>query len=209
MPRPPTLKIHEIFSSLQGEGLRQGEPTLFIRLSGCNLRCGFCDTKEAWEGGRDMTIPEILEEARKAHAEWPAGWVCLTGGEPLLQDLGELTAGLKAEGRQLQVETNGTLFQDLPIDWWTVSPKPPDYLIHSHLIDRAREVKLVITESVSYAHLISIRKQAPASIPLLVQPESNRTDLFKKACDYLNTASLEHHKNIRLSIQMHKIFGIK
>ena len=84
MPQPPTLKIVEIFPSIQGEGLRQGEPTVFIRLSGCNLKCSFCDTKYAWKGGREFTAGEILDEVRKIRRRFPASWVSLTGGEPLL-----------------------------------------------------------------------------------------------------------------------------
>ena len=62
MPQQPTLKIVEIFPSLQGEGLRQGEPTIFVRLAGCNLRCSFCDTKRAWGRGRARSVPDIMAE---------------------------------------------------------------------------------------------------------------------------------------------------
>ncbi|MFQ6108662.1 MAG: radical SAM protein, partial [Candidatus Aminicenantales bacterium] len=94
MPQPPTLKIAEIFSSIQGEGLRQGEATLFVRLSGCNLHCSFCDTKYAWEGGEDITCDEVIRRIIKMSKRFPTRWVCLTGGEPLLQDVAELVRKL-------------------------------------------------------------------------------------------------------------------
>ena len=77
MPQPPTLKIKEIFASIQGEGLRCGEPTFFIRLAGCNLRCPWCDTKYAWRGGKIYTVDEILHQIEQLHLKWPINWVCL------------------------------------------------------------------------------------------------------------------------------------
>ena len=99
MHRPPILKIHEIFASLQGEGLRQGEPTLFVRLTGCNLRCAFCDTRHAWDGGEDLTVDQIAGRVLRLRRDFPSDWVCLTGGEPLLQDVGELLQALTRASR--------------------------------------------------------------------------------------------------------------
>ena len=65
MPQPHILKITEIFPSIQGEGLRQGEPTIFIRFSGCNLKCDFCDTQYAWLDGKEYSTAHILEKVEK------------------------------------------------------------------------------------------------------------------------------------------------
>ena len=97
MPQPPILKVSEIFASIQGEGLRQGEPTIFVRLTGCNLRCDFCDTKYSWEGGDDISVQQVIEQVKHRHKEFPADWVCITGGEPLLQDIRELAQKIKRE----------------------------------------------------------------------------------------------------------------
>jgi len=79
--RQPTLRITEIFFSLQGETSRVGLPTVFIRLTGCPLRCGYCDTSYAFQDGETMAIPAILEKT----AQYNAHYVTVTGGEPLAQ----------------------------------------------------------------------------------------------------------------------------
>lgn len=209
MPPQPTLKINEIFASIQGEGLRQGEPTIFIRLTGCNLRCPFCDTRAAWETGREMPIPDILDSVEQARRAMPAGWICLTGGEPLKQELKGLVLHLKSRGFRIQAETNGTLFQDLPVDWWTVSPKPPRYACQEELRHRVREVKLVVTSEVTENTLSTLRKGFSAHIPLLLQPESNLPEFQQKALDMLRFGACAGLPNLRLSLQLHKILNVK
>ena len=207
MPQPPILKVSEIFASVQGEGLRQGEPTLFIRLTGCNLRCDFCDTKYAWEGGDDISVLQIMEQVRQQHKEFPADWVCITGGEPLLQDIRELAQKLKGEDLKIQIETNGTRFQKLPVDWYTVSPKPDNYFVHPELIRIAREVKLVVTEQLDFDVVRKIRQKFPPVTPILLQPESNKGKSMQKGLNLLKNAAKDSLKNLRLSLQLHKIYG--
>lgn len=102
------LKINEIFKSVQGESTLIGQPTIFIRLQGCNLRCPWCDTKYSWPGdkGKMMTVFDIMKECEEVGF---TGFVCITGGEPLLQREGvrELTDALCTEGQIISVETNG------------------------------------------------------------------------------------------------------
>ncbi len=158
MRRPPTLKTIEIFASVQGEGLRQGEPTLFVRAAGCNLRCSFCDTKTAWKGGWLLTVEDIIVRLRRLRRSYPAEWVCLTGGEPLLQDVKALVAALKKEGWKVQVETNGTIPCRLAVDWLTVSPKPPSYPLRREYRNRAREVKLVVSRELTFEVIRRLRE---------------------------------------------------
>ena len=209
MPRPHTLKISEIFSSIQGEGLRQGEPTLFIRLAGCNLRCDFCDTKYAWDQGRDMLIKDILARARKERLRFPAEWVCLTGGEPLLQNISFLIQELKKDGYKIQVETNAVFDQILPVDWYTISPKPETYFFHPSYPSKAREIKLVVTKGLNLEIVRDLRKKFPEKIPILLQPQSNRVWSMKQGLKIIKEAASGDLKNIRLSVQLHKIFGLK
>jgi len=102
--RPASMRVTEIFFSIQGEGTRAGRPCVFVRFTGCDLRCGYCDTAYAFQGGREMTRAEIVA----AIAGHPARLVCLTGGEPLLQrDLPELVRELLAQGHEVTIETHG------------------------------------------------------------------------------------------------------
>ncbi|MDE5710447.1 MAG: 7-carboxy-7-deazaguanine synthase QueE, partial [Bacteroides sp.] len=110
-------KINEIFYSLQGEGYHTGTPAVFVRFSGCNLKCPFCDTQH--EEGTQMSDDEILEEVGK----YPATTVILTGGEPSLWiDRGFIEL-LHRAGKYVCIETNGTRLLPDNIDWVTCSPK--------------------------------------------------------------------------------------
>ncbi len=100
------MEVSEIFSSIQGESTLQGFPTVFIRLSGCNLDCIYCDTRYACETGTTMTMGDIIREVKGFSVQH----VCITGGEPLLQnDTPGLVKELLDRGRIVSVETNGTI----------------------------------------------------------------------------------------------------
>jgi len=209
MRQPHTLKINEIFPSIQGEGLRQGEPTLFIRLSECNLRCDFCDTKYAWQAGREMTVVQIVSKVKKIHSSFPAQWICLTGGEPLLQNIGELVRSLKAEDFKIQVETNATLFQRIGVNWYSISPKPPDYFCQPEYRKKAKEVKIVVIKGLDLGPLKKLRKNFPDKVPILLQPLSNNKSSGKLAWKLLKEALNEGMQNVRLTAQIHKILGVR
>jgi 7-carboxy-7-deazaguanine synthase len=116
------LKIAELFYSLQGEGALVGVPSVFIRTSGCNLRCSWCDTPyTSWQPeGTDLTLDQIVDEVR-AH---PARHVVVTGGEPMmLPELVPLTVRLRALGLHITVETAGTVFRPVVCDLMSISPK--------------------------------------------------------------------------------------
>ena len=117
------LPVNELFCSLQGEGRLAGVPSVFVRTSGCNLRCWFCDSYHtSWEPTHDrMTVDEIVAVVESHEA---ADHVVLTGGEPLLHDASvTLLERLDDAGYHLTVETNGTVYRDAPIDLASVSPK--------------------------------------------------------------------------------------
>lgn len=209
MPQPHTLKIFELFPSIQGEGLRQGEATIFIRLSGCNLKCSFCDTKWAWQGGKEMSTSLILRTIERLHKRFPAEWVCLTGGEPLLQDITDVTCNLKKQGFKIQVETNAIIFRPLPVDWYTISPKPDEYFFQPEYKKLAKEVKIIVTRELLFETIEKLRGEFPLATPIILQPQSNRNWSMDLGLKLLKKSIQHGLNNIRLSVQLHKIYGIK
>jgi 7-carboxy-7-deazaguanine synthase len=116
------LKIAELFYSIQGEGSLVGVPSVFIRTSGCNLRCAWCDTPyTSWQPeGADLTLGQIVDEV-KAH---PARHVVVTGGEPMIApEIVPLTERLRGLGWHITIETAGTVFQPVACDLMSISPK--------------------------------------------------------------------------------------
>ena len=116
------MKIAEIFYSVQGEGGLVGVPSVFVRTSGCNLRCSWCDTPyTSWEPeGEERSIEEILASA----AAFPARHVVVTGGEPMIAPgIVPLTEGLRARGLHVTIETAGTVFAPVACDLMSISPK--------------------------------------------------------------------------------------
>jgi organic radical activating enzyme len=120
MPPRDTLRINEIFYSVQGEGRNAGLPAVFLRLSGCNRACSFCDTKYH-VGFFERSTDWILADLQGAVAVPKR--IVLTGGEPAIQEIGPLVHGLHAAGWWIALETNGDVATGLPFDWITVSPK--------------------------------------------------------------------------------------
>lgn len=180
-------KINEIFYSLQGEGMHTGTPAVFVRFSGCNLHCPFCDTRH--EEGIWMSNEEIVE-AVKRH---PCRFVILTGGEPSLQIDEDLLHRLHDNGRYICIETNGTQLLPMGIDWVTCSPKGDAPV----MLEKIDEVKVVYTgQDVETYH-----KQLKADHYSL-QP-----------CSGLNTAEtvayVLAHPWWRLSLQTHKLIDIR
>jgi 7-carboxy-7-deazaguanine synthase len=196
--------VNEIFYSLQGEGVRAGAPSFFLRLAKCNLTCkaethGFdCDTE--FESGRWMTLPEILDELRQLSER--CEWIVLTGGEPALQvDPGMIDA-LHAAGYKLAVETNGSI--ELPegsnrIDWITVSPKVAEHAIRQR---RANEVKYVR----GYGQ--AIPRTVVEAEHYLISPAFEGDRLDPRALDWCIRLCKENPP-WRLSVQQHKMWKVR
>ena len=116
------MHLSELFYTIQGEGKLAGVPSVFVRASGCNLRCTWCDTPYAsWNPeGDDVSVGEIVERS----IAFPADHIVLTGGEPMIMpEIVELAQALKSRGKHITVETAGTIFKPMPIDLASVSPK--------------------------------------------------------------------------------------
>jgi 7-carboxy-7-deazaguanine synthase len=116
------LKISEIFYSIQGEGTLAGVPSVFVRTSGCNLRCTWCDTPyTSWQPeGEDLSMEQIVEAVR----QHPAHHVVITGGEPMIApQIVELTKQMRALGHHITIETAGTIYHPVMCDLMSISPK--------------------------------------------------------------------------------------
>jgi 7-carboxy-7-deazaguanine synthase len=199
-PLSSIYPIYEIFESVQGEGIWTGIPATFVRLSGCNLRCHWCDTKENWSGKADqMTTEEILSKIKLEH-------VIVTGGEPLLYDLTDLFELLCKKGKKVHIETNGTQAwkETYPSNIWiTVSPKQQSgYKIHPSLLTRVGEYKYVIDEEFNpniLQDFSSCKEQL-----VFLSPENVRPEMVQKAYEIVFK-----YPFCRLMVQMHKIIGVR
>lgn len=197
-------RINEIFYSLQGEGRNTGRAAIFIRFSGCNLKCYFCDTDFA--SYRELTAEEILE----AIAPYPARVVVLTGGEPTLQADEELIDLLHTHGYYVAMESNGTNEAPKNIDWLTISPK------EKVRVKEANEVKCIFTDEdamiYNAAHdktpeLISdcgIRAEYYYLQPCDVGDPAQNAEITSACIDYI-----KQHPRWRLSLQTHKLLKIR
>jgi len=161
------LKIAELFYSLQGEGSLVGVPSVFIRTSGCNLRCSWCDTPyTSWQPeGTEIDLDRIVDEVQ-AH---PARHVVITGGEPMIQpEMVPLTGRLRALGLHITIETAGTVFQPVACDLMSISPKlsnstPGGSFAEPH--DRLRIQPAVLQELMArYEYQLKFVVEKPADV---------------------------------------------
>lgn len=203
------MKVNEIFTSVQGEGVYAGVPAKFIRTQGCNLLCPWCDTKDALDdsGGTEMHVMDVLSELGSC----PPDIVVVTGGEPMLWS-GALIQLVKSDVRchKWHLETNGTLpIPPRTFDWVTVSPKPASgYIIHD-CIGRIDEFKVVVDgpQALDIAdNLANWSCYAKAYISL--QPVSNDPDMIALCIEHLKHV-VDWHGRWRLSLQIHKYIGVR
>lgn len=185
------LKIAEIFASIQGEGMWAGTPSLFIRVSGCNLRCIWCDTPYAsWAPeGPIMEVDDIACEARRHDIRH----VVLTGGEPMLfEPIVELAQRLRKDGRTITIETAGTVFRELPCDLMSISPK----LANSTPIGRADDGWVKRHEE-TRNELEPLRRLVSAyeyQLKFVVNPQSHLNDQLDEIWGVLNAVNAEHRR---------------
>ncbi len=191
-------KINEIFYSIQGEGYNAGRAAVFVRFSGCNLDCFFCDTCHT--SGTPMTAPQICQEISR----YPASLVVLTGGEPALFVDQQLCDAIHALGKQIAMETNGTCPVTVPIDHITCSPKFEFCADAPLRLSRMDELKVVYTRHNDMTLYDHIEAQSYFLQPCNVgDPQENQLTL-QATLDYV----LRHPK-WRISLQLHKILGVQ
>lgn len=194
------MRVNEIFYSLQGEGYWTGTPAVFIRFSGCNLKCPFCDTNH--QPYVEMTEEEIMDEVNK----YPADLVVITGGEPALQLNNKMVELLHNAEKTVAVETNGT--KELPkwVDWITVSPKEP-YVGKAGkvILTSADEVKIVLDDKVQHEDpTYGVRADW-----YFVQPCDTGDKERNKAIMQQCVEFIKKNPKWRLSLQTQKILNVR
>lgn len=212
------MKVNEIFYSLQGEGRWTGTPAVFVRFSGCNLKCPFCDTDH--NEGTHITEEDIVNEINK----YPSDHIVFTGGEPTLQVTRTLVDKLHDAGKIIHIETNGTIalsdgLSDI-IDWITVSPKhslglsnqsdsSQSYNIENSIkIQRIDELKLLYQPEnpflQEYSRLCITHPECRYLQPVDMGDEVSNRIILSSAIDYIL-----QHPEWKLSLQTHKLIDIK
>ncbi len=201
------MKVNEMFKSIQGEGPYMGIPMFFVRLTGCNLRCQWCDTQYAFYEGEEMSVEEILERVKDSGVEW----VCVTGGEPLLQkEVYALIDALLRDGYRVLVETNGSIsIEELPteenlvisLDIKTPSSKMEKAMLFENLkyLGPRDYVKFVIKDDEDFEYALAVIEKYGIEREIVFQPVGG-TDL-----KWLAEKVLDEGLNVRVLPQLHKI----
>lgn len=205
------MKVTETFVSLQGEGLRQGMPTMFVRLAGCNLCCQWCDTRYSLttSQGIEMSVEEVMEAIIRSGMSY----VCITGGEPLLQseELLTLVAAVHAAGVQVDIETNGTLPFSGMQEYASVcmdvkcpsSGEMSDLSLLDTLVD-TDAVKFVIGDEADYLYMVEVLAAHPRLAALVCATPVYGTDTA-----WLIETILAEKLPVCFQIQLHKAVDIR
>lgn len=196
-----TLPVMEAFYTIQGEGFHQGRAAYFIRLGGCNVGCFWCDVKESWDADKHPKIP-ISHIVQQACAQ-PGRLAVITGGEPLMHNLDELTWRLQAEGFETNIETSGSFALSGSWNWICLSPKKfraptPETL------KAANELKVIVYNKNDFAWAEKNAEQVNKSCRLYLQPEWERASIITPfIIDYI-----KQNPKWELSLQIHKYINV-
>jgi organic radical activating enzyme len=194
-----SYQVMEHFGTLQGEGYYTGRSAYFIRLSGCDIGCVWCDVKESWDVGAGKSYS--LEEIKGLSEGFD--FIVLTGGEPAMHDLRALTDMLHKEQKYISLETSGCYELNGAVDWYTFSPKKFKKP-HPEAYQKADELKVVIYHPSDLAWAEEHAKQVNDQCLLYVQPEWSKKDqLQEQIIDFIT-----RNPRWRLSLQTHKFLNI-
>lgn len=195
------MKIKEIFYSIQGEGKRQGEPSIFIRLANCNLKCDFCDTD--WTNGQEYSLEQIQKEIKHFNCKW----IVWTGGEPTMQLTNDIVAYFKQLGYKQAIETNGTNKVPVLIDYISCSPKVNTETLQNNFPNGVNEFRYPFDTKTQIPKISTL----PKANNYFVSPiftGSNKQEADKTNIEKCISFVLEN-PDWKLSLQTHKILNIK
>lgn len=196
-----SLPVMEHFYTLQGEGFHQGKAAYFIRLGGCDVGCVWCDVKDSWDAERHpkYEVGSLKSEVMKTAAQI----VVITGGEPLMYNLDELTRELQAAGYKTHIETSGAYPISGSWDWVCLSPKKfkaplPDVIV------LANELKVVVFNKSDFDWAEKYAALVSSSCKLYLQPEWDKAaEMTPLIIDYIKA-----HPEWELSLQIHKYINV-
>jgi 7-carboxy-7-deazaguanine synthase len=195
------LPVMEHFYTLQGEGFYQGQAAYFVRLGGCDVGCVWCDVKESWNRDNHPLIP--IEDLVQNIADTPASIAVITGGEPLLHDLTELTSQLKKQGIRTHIETSGSSPLSGNWDWITLSPKKFKAPL-PEVLSYANELKIIVYNKSDFNWAEEYAAKVSSSCKLYLQPEWSKASIMTPLIiDYI-----KNHPQWQLSLQIHKFINV-
>ena len=204
-----TLPVMEAFYTLQGEGAHQGKAAYFIRLGGCDVGCFWCDVKESWDASAhpQETIEKIIEDARLAighQLSVISPIFVITGGEPLMHNLDELTFQLKNSGFKTHIETSGSSPLSGYWDWICLSPKKFKKTV-PEVFAAAHELKVVVYNKSDFKWAEENAAQVSPDCKLYLQPEWSKASMMTPLIiDYIKS-----NPRWQLSLQVHKYLDIR
>jgi len=201
------MKINEVFYSIQGEGKWTGRPNIFIRTTGCNLRCKYCDTKYAYDDGKEMSITEIIKQI----SQYPCKYICITGGEPLSQnDILDLINALSKNKYHICIETNGSidirniskcksLLISLDVKCPSSEMHKKNYLQNISLLKKDDQLKFIIKDRKDYEYAKKILREYEPVCTVFFQPVWGIDP--RNLAEWIIQDSLD----VKLGLQLHKI----
>ena len=197
-----SFPVMESFYSIQGEGTHSGKPSYFIRLAGCDVNCDWCDVKDSWDidSSQYKSIDEITNEINKFSTDL----VIITGGEPLMHNLTDLTSALKKLGKKIHIETSGTHPVSGYFDWICFSPKkfkkPLD-----EFFKISNELKIIISKDSDFSWAEYLLRQIKNKPELILQAEWSKSEIINpKILDYIKL-----NPKWRISLQTHKYLHVE
>ncbi|HEY8689300.1 MAG TPA: 7-carboxy-7-deazaguanine synthase QueE [Chitinophagaceae bacterium] len=196
-----SLPVMEAFYTLQGEGFYQGKAAYFIRLGGCDVGCVWCDVKESWDANAHplQAINEIVGEAKK----FPGKLAVVTGGEPLMHDLTELTNALHEAGFQTNIETSGSSQLTGEWDWICLSPKKFKAPL-PQILPKAHELKVIVFNRSDFDWAEKYAALVSENCKLYLQPEWDKASIITPMIiDYIKS-----NPQWELSLQIHKYINV-
>jgi organic radical activating enzyme len=196
-----SLPVMEHFYTLQGEGFHQGKAAYFMRMAGCDVGCVWCDVKESWDAEKHsfFKIEDLISNVKKT----PAAIVVVTGGEPLMQDLAELTQKLKSAGFKTHLETSGAYPLTGNWDWICLSPKKFKAPLPV-ILPLANELKVIIFNKSDFDWAEKYASEVSADCKLYLQPEWDKaSQMTPLIIEYIKA-----HPKWELSLQIHKYIDV-